>query len=948
MYAPLLDAVVEARPKLVLPTACAAVAGIDPVFWDLDQVRAVHRDLTRALRGVVEDLGYDPDMLPAPPKAPQVIDLDATGVRVSVPEAGEALLAACRAIPGAALDRETGLFRVPLLAPCVAGLRALVRDHGVGVTDAAAAALRDLASRISADPNLAKVATVSVGSDGRPRVLFTLPSPALADELKRVPSLRWDPSAGAFLAPASRLRELMAVVSRLPEIGVDPSAVRAMNATEAPLDFDGTVGGLAQVPVSALGCVTDAKASRFAEVGIVTVADLLLGHLPLRYLDRSNLTPIRSLSDGDTVGLLARVTAITPNQQRRILKITLADDSGKITATFFNALWQAKRFRVGDEVSVYGKVDAWKGSGRSVLGLTNPVMDPVGADTLAVVPVYPQSAKARVTTGEIAAAVGEALRRIPALADPLPEDLLGDGSMMSRLDAIRAIHAPSSPEQADQARQRLAFDELFRMQAALLLLKAAEDAEVGIIHSPTGELTSQLVASLPFSLTGAQSRTIAEIDADLRAPHPMHRLLQGDVGSGKTAVAAHTLLQGVESGLQGALMAPTEILASQLYRELLERTEGMTGADGAPLRVAFFSNKLRGKNRDAALADLASGAIDIAVGTHALLVEDVRFAHLGVVVVDEQHRFGVNQRAALRDKGPLTTVNGEQVAVRPDMLVMTATPIPRTAALTVFGDLDVSVLDELPPGRTPIVTSWIDDEPDLEHTAKEPWTRVREQISAGRQAYVVCPLVEESEKMEAASAVETFQSLAAGALSGLRLGLVHGQQKPEERAETMAEFRAGELDVLVATTVIEVGVNVPNASVIVILDAQRFGIAQLHQLRGRVGRGVHASSCVLVGRGRSTDSRSRMEALVASTDGFYLSEVDLGLRGHGQVFGAAQSGQSDLRVADLDRDKDLLIAAREAVEALLARDPGLSGHLALRAEIAAVLEPEAAQWLVRS
>jgi ATP-dependent DNA helicase RecG len=492
----------------------------------------------------------------------------------------------------------------------------------------------------------------------------------------------------------------------------------------------------------------------------------------------------------------------------------------------------------------------------------------------------------------------------------------------------------------------LAFDELFRMQTALLLRKASEADEVGVSHNPTGEFTTALTSGLLYELTAAQQRAVQEIDQDMRAPHPMHRLLQGDVGSGKTTVALLALLAGVEGGYQGALMAPTEILAHQLYLELIDRLSDVHDTTGRQLQVAFFSNRLRGKAREAALTALAAGTIDIAVGTHALLVDDVGFHNLGAVVVDEQHRFGVEQRSALRSKGPLITVGGARAI--PDTLVMTATPIPRTAAMTVFGDLDVSVLDELPPGRTPIATSWLDTTPDLAHPEALPWSLMREHVAAGRQGYVVCPLVEESEKLQAVSATETYSALTNGALAGLRLGLVHGQMNTDERAATMAKFRNGNIDVLVATTVIEVGVNVPNATVIAILDSGRFGIAQLHQLRGRVGRGQHPSHCVLVGRIPGSDGRTRMEALVSSTDGFYLSEVDLSVRGHGQVFGAAQSGESDLRVADLDRDRDLLVLARDQAQRLLDQDPHLDSALALKAEVATILNPTAIAWLTRS
>lgn len=940
LYREVLSSVRAARPQLLLPAVCSQAAANDT--WDEPLFRAVHKELVTTLRGVVEDCGYDPDLLPAPQPRERIMDLIDGRIRIVIPDALDADTNALRSVPGAAWNATDAYWSVPIVGAALPGLRELVRAHRVRPTDAAIAALKETASRVQQDPQEARLADISVGANGRVLVELIVPFPAFADAIKRVASVKWDPSVNAYSAPAGRLRDVIAACKGF-TVRITPSAQAKLDDLDAPLSYDGTLDGLRGVPVTDLHCVGEKRAEHLSDFGIDSVFDLLL-LTPRKYLDRSNLRPIRSLVAGEEVGLLATVTNIMTDPRKRLVRITVADASGKLSVTYFNAIWQAKRFRVGDEVTIWGKVESWQGSSRSMLSLTNPIMDPVGDDTLAVIPIYPQSAKARVTTWEVQMAVSEALRRLGTLTDPLPPAVVEGLELMSRQEALLAIHRPTSLAEADRARERLAFDELFRMQAALLMRKATEEAESGIAHAPTGEYTQVLTAALPYALTGAQERALSEIRENLASPHPMHRLLQGDVGSGKTLVAALTLLMGCEGGFQGALMAPTEILAWQLYSELAERTAGLTAHDGTPLRVEFFSNKLRGKNRDKALLDLASGAINIAVGTHALLVEDVKFNNLGLVVVDEQHRFGVEQRAALRAKGPLR----DGVQVRPDMLVMTATPIPRTASMTIFGDLDVSVLDELPPGRTPIATSWLDSAPDLLVKDRDPWTLVREQVGSGRQAYVVCPLVEESEKLQVASATETFESLSLGALAGLRLGLVHGQQPADERTSTMRAFRDGDLDVLVATTVIEVGVNVPNASVIVILDSGRFGIAQLHQLRGRVGRGKHASYCVLYGRVPGTEGRARMEALVESTDGFYLSEVDLNLRGHGQVFGAMQSGASDLRVADLDADRELLEVARVRAAEIIDEDPALARRPALRAEIVAVLGDGAAEWLGKS
>jgi ATP-dependent DNA helicase RecG len=427
----------------------------------------------------------------------------------------------------------------------------------------------------------------------------------------------------------------------------------------------------------------------------------------------------------------------------------------------------------------------------------------------------------------------------------------------------------------------------------------------------------------------------------------MQRLLQGDVGAGKTVVAVSALLVAVQGGHQGALMAPTEVLAEQHHLGIREMLDGFTVPDGdegnlfggagldRPLRVVLLTNRTPAGERRRLLADLAEGNVDIVVGTHALISDGIEFSSLGVVVIDEQHRFGVEQRAALRDKGSGAAV--------PDVLVMTATPIPRTAAMTVYGDLDVSVLDELPPGRTPIVTRWAQGEID----EMEVWQQVRDEVAAGRQAYVVCPLIDESEKLEARSAQETFDELTAGELSGLRVGLLHGRVPAAEKDEVMSAFRRGDLDVLVATTVIEVGVDVPNATVMVILDATRFGIAQLHQLRGRVGRGAAESMCWLVGEATTPDGEARLEALVSSTDGFELAEVDLDLRGEGTIMGERQKGQNDLKLASLRRDREWVVTAREVAMEILDADPRLEQHWLLAEEVELLLGDDDTEFLLK-
>ncbi|MFM8847255.1 MAG: ATP-dependent DNA helicase RecG, partial [Actinomycetota bacterium] len=452
---------------------------------------------------------------------------------------------------------------------------------------------------------------------------------------------------------------------------------------------------------------------------------------------------------------------------------------------------------------------------------------------------------------------------------------------------------------------------------------------------------------LPYELTGAQRRVIAEIEADLASPTPMHRLLQGDVGAGKTLVAVSAMLVAVQGGHQGALMAPTEVLAEQHsvgIRRLLDdlRVPADDTLEGErPVRVELLTSSVTAERRRDILAGLADGKVDLVIGTHALIQETVDFHSLGVVVVDEQHRFGVEQRAALRDKGR---------GAIPDVLVMTATPIPRTAAMTVYGDLDVSVLDEKPPGRTPIVTRAATGPADEE----EVWSDVRAQVAAGRQAYVVCPLIEESEKLEVASAEETVARLGATELRGLRIGLLHGRMSSADKEAVMERFRVGDTDVLVATTVIEVGVDVPNATVMVILDADRFGIAQLHQLRGRVGRGRHAANCWLVTSPDEkvdellVDSNPRIDALVDSDDGFYLAEVDLELRGEGTLMNKEQKGRTDLKLASLRRDRELVQLAREAAHAIIDSDPDLAENGEPRDESELFLRPQDEEFLFKS
>jgi ATP-dependent DNA helicase RecG len=618
----------------------------------------------------------------------------------------------------------------------------------------------------------------------------------------------------------------------------------------------------------------------------------------------------------------------------------VGDGSGRMEVVFFNQPWRERQLREGLQVALFGKADTYRGG----LQMANPVVDLIGDRTGRIVPIYPQSEKANLNTWDLAGFVEEALRRTQnrGMVDPVPEEIRRRLGLIDRETALWRIHLPEQMRDKERARRRLAFDELLRVQLVLVLRKRAMELEErGLSHEMDGELVSRFHDVLPYPLTAAQSRALAEIAEDLAAPHPMHRLLQGDVGAGKTVVAVATMLAAVQGGHQGALMAPTEVLAEQHAAGVRDLLEGIVVPDDAnlfgdrPLRVELLTNRVTGPERRDVLAGLADGSVDLVIGTHALIQEGVEFHSLGVVVIDEQHRFGVEQRAALRDK----TIDG---AV-PDTLVMTATPIPRTAAMTVYGDLDVSVLDELPPGRTPIETEWANG-PLMETGV---WNDVRSEVAAGRQAYVVCPLIEESDKLEVASAEDTYQRLVSDELSELRVGLLHGRMTSADKEMTMDLFRAGQLDVLVATTVIEVGVDVPNATVMVILDADRFGIAQLHQLRGRVGRGTAASRCWLVTQDIEGES-PRVRALVDSTDGFELAEVDLDLRGEGTIMSTSQKGRSDLRLASLRRDRELVELAREAAFEIVDADPQLSTHPALADELDLLFSEADEEFLTKS
>ena len=705
---------------------------------------------------------------------------------------------------------------------------------------------------------------------------------------------------------------------------------------------------LAALPLERLKGIGEKRIAALAELGVANVLDLL-SYYPRRWVDRTNEARIRDLVPGREAMVLVTVRSVTKRltkTRKAMVTVQVGDGSGRLSIVFFNQPWREKQLRDGMTVVLFGKPESFRGS----LQMTNPIVDVIGDRTGRIVPIYPQSEKSGLATWEIAGWVEQALNRCRerGIADPLPALIRRRFGLISRQDALFSIHLPETMGEKETARRRLAFDELLRVQLVLVLRKRALERDaLGIRHLVGGDLVQRFHEALPYALTGAQRRAIGEIETDLAGPHPMHRLLQGDVGAGKTTVAVSALLAAVQGGHQGALMAPTEVLAEQHFAGVSRLLDGLTVLDGSnifgerPLKVSLLSNRVSGAERREVLAGLAERTIDIAIGTHALIQDAVSFKSLGVVVIDEQHRFGVEQRAALRTKGE------EGAGTVPDVLVMTATPIPRTAAMTVYGDLDVSVLDELPPGRTPIVTHWANGPLDEEAV----WADVRGSVNAGNQVYVVCPLIDESEKLEVASAQETFDQLNGETLRGLRLGLLHGRLPAAEKEQTMDLFREGGIDVLVATTVIEVGVDVPNATVMVILDADRFGIAQLHQLRGRVGRGEVASTCWLVTKPPEEGDEHgnpRVEALVNSTDGFHLAEVDLDLRGEGTIMDTRQKGRSDLKLASLRRDRELVGLAREAAFSIVDADPQLRANPLVVHELRLFFDPADEEFLFKS
>jgi ATP-dependent DNA helicase RecG len=684
-------------------------------------------------------------------------------------------------------------------------------------------------------------------------------------------------------------------------------------------------------------------------------------HFPRRYDERGEHTDIRSLEVGEQVTVMAQVqkTTVRPMRARRgqILEATVGDGSGGVlTCTFFNQAWRERDLKPGRWGLFAGKVTEFRGR-RQLNGPEYVLLDAEdAADEVeefagALIPVYP--AAAAVPTWTIGRCVRTVLDTLTPPEDPVPASVRAERRLTTLAKALHEIHRPTSREALGMARRRLKWDEAFAVQVTLAQRKhRAADWPARPRPRRDDGLLVAFDAGLPYELTDGQRRVGEEVAADLAAAHPMHRLLQGEVGSGKTLCALRAMLQVVDAGGQAAMLAPTEVLAGQHYRNVLDLLGPMGRAgelDGAAeaTRVALVTGSLGAAARRAALAEVGSGAAGIVVGTHALLYEGVDFKDLGLIVVDEQHRFGVEQRDALRAKADQP----------PHVLVMTATPIPRTVAMTVYGDLEISTLSQLPRGRSPIASHVV---PAAEKPAylDRAWRRLREEVSKGHQAYVVCPRIGETTsdgedvtgddtRRPPLAVLEVAPLLAEGPLHGLRIGILHGRLPADEKDAVMRDFTAGNLDVLVATTVIEVGVDVPNATMMVVMDADRFGVSQLHQLRGRVGRGSAPGLCLLVTDTEAeTPTRERLDAVASTLDGFRLAELDLEQRREGDVLGAAQSGRrSHLRLLSLLRDADLIRDARVDATALVESDPELTGQPALAAAVAQLVDEERAEYL---
>ncbi|MBQ6370879.1 MAG: ATP-dependent DNA helicase RecG [Firmicutes bacterium] len=669
-----------------------------------------------------------------------------------------------------------------------------------------------------------------------------------------------------------------------------------------------------QDPVTVLKGVGPKKAEALAKLNIETVGDLIR-YLPREYQDRRTVTPIAQLAPGQVTTVIAKVERVIQNfyrtGRRQMLRVLVSDASGTLDVLFFNAGFLKKAFRTGEEYAFFGTVSQV----RNRLAMAHPQFTPAKDRESGILPVYPLTQG--ITQKDLRAWQRLAMPLYEQLTECLPEKIVSENRLTDPASALRGIHFPEDRQRYLEAKYRMIFEELFILQTGILAVKAKSAAGEGIAFDPEADV-QDYIDGLSFPLTGAQKRVTEEIMKDLESDHVMNRLVQGDVGSGKTAVAEIAMVKAVRSGYQAVLMAPTEILAKQHF-------EGIGPAFAKyGIVTGFLSGHMKAVEKRETLERLRSGEIDVLVGTHAVIQPEVEFAKLGLVITDEQHRFGVDQRIRLREKGS-----------DPNVLVMTATPIPRTLAVIVYGDLDLSVIDEMPPGRTPVRTRCIGEE-----LREDCYRFVEQQMAAGRQAYVVTPLIGPSDAMDVRSAEEVAEELAErfsgkNGYGKYRVGLLHGTMKQDEKDRIMEEFYRGEIDLLVSTVVIEVGINVPNATVMVLENAERFGLAQMHQLRGRVGRGKHKSYCFLIRQGDSEVASKRGEIMESSADGFYIAEEDLKLRGPGDIFGTRQHGLPPLLIADLVRHREILQKAREEAARVIEEDPGLllAGHEELRRRV---------------
>ena len=656
------------------------------------------------------------------------------------------------------------------------------------------------------------------------------------------------------------------------------------------------------------------KAEALAKLHIETLEDLLLT-LPREYQDRRAVSRIAELAAGQRTTVIARVERITENYirsaRKQMLRILVSDDTGALGILFFHAHFLKRAFRVGEWYAFYGTVS----QGRQGLQMVHPQFSSAEEREEGILPIYPLTKG--ITQRDMRSWQKQAMPLYEKAEEYLPAEVVARCRLTDPASALGSMHFPEDRQKYLEGKFRMIFDELFLLQTGLMAVRAAGTKGEGIAFDPAAD-PAPYIRTLPFPLTAAQKRVLEEIKKDLISPKIMNRLVQGDVGSGKTAVAEAAMYMAVRSGYQAVLMAPTEILARQHY-------DGISAAfEVHGIRTGFLTGSMRGAEKRQVLQDLEDGQIQILIGTHAVIQPDVSFARLGLVITDEQHRFGVDQRIRLREKG-----------MDPNVLVMTATPIPRTLAAVLYADLDISVIDEMPPGRTPVRTRCLQ-----EKERETAYRHAEQEMAAGRQVYVVTPLIDTSESLEVRSAQETAEELQQrfdghSGHGAYRVALLHGAMKQEEKDRIMEAFASGDIDLLVSTVVIEVGINVPNATVMIIEDAQRFGLAQMHQLRGRVGRGSHPSVCYLVLRGDSEIAASRGAIMESTTNGFVIAEEDLKLRGPGDLFGTRQHGLPALAVADLARHGEVLQKAREEARMVIEEDPGLDRqeHRKLRARV---------------